>query len=62
MRLYDKGGGIVKYIQVGRLKSVTENHTIHAFNQETRDAIVETLSRELMVFDSVEEFFKDLDI
>ena len=52
----------MKYIQVGRLQSLTENHTIHAFNKETRDAIAETLSGELMVFDSVEEFYKDLDI
>ena len=54
----------MKYKQVDKLKSVTGNdsQSFNIPNQETLDAIAETLGGELIAFDNMEEFFKDLDI
>ena len=54
----------MKYKQVDKLKSATgkDSQTVNIPNQKTLDAIAETLGGELIAFDSIEEFFKDLDI
>ncbi len=54
----------MKYKQVDKLKSATGNdsQTINIPNQETLDAILETIGGELMAFENMKEFFKDLDI
>jgi len=46
------------------MESQTSNdsQTIHIPNKETRDAIAETLSGNCVVFDNIEDFFKDLDL
>ena len=54
----------MKYKQVDKLKSVTGNDSqiIDIPNQETLDAIAETLSGDCIAFENEEDFFKDLDI
>jgi len=39
-----------------------DNQTINIPNQETLNAIAETLSGNCIVFDNIEDFFKSLDL